>query len=49
MKCKNCEYEWENRKENPKECPRCKNRLDYPGSKNLKVDKSFKLDKGVRG
>jgi predicted Zn-ribbon and HTH transcriptional regulator len=28
MKCKRCGYEWEARKEEPKECPRCKARLD---------------------
>lgn len=24
--CKQCNYEWEARVENPKECPNCKNR-----------------------
>ena len=48
MKCSNCEYDWENRKEKPKECPRCKHRLDYPRSKNLKTSKPLKLNKEVR-
>lgn len=30
MKCPQCEYEWEPRKQKPKACPRCKRRLDYP-------------------
>ncbi len=29
MKCQKCTYTWEPRKDNPKECPRCKTRLDY--------------------
>jgi hypothetical protein len=28
MKCKKCNYQWIARKENPKACPRCKNRID---------------------
>lgn len=32
MKCPKCGYEWESKVPNPKECPRCKGRLDYvPG------------------
>lgn len=32
MKCPRCGYEWESKIPNPKECPRCKGRLDYtPG------------------
>ena len=31
MKCIKWDYEWESRKENPKACPRCKTRLDWPG------------------
>jgi hypothetical protein len=32
MKCPKCGYEWEPKIPNPKECPRCKGRLDYtPG------------------
>jgi hypothetical protein len=32
MKCPRCEYEWESKVPQPKECPRCKGRLDYqPG------------------
>ncbi len=30
MKCKYCDYEWENREKEPKACPRCKKRFDYP-------------------
>ncbi|MDD5191598.1 MAG: hypothetical protein PHH54_02255 [Candidatus Nanoarchaeia archaeon] len=37
MKCENCEYEWEARKENPKACPRCKRRFDYPRTENEKI------------
>jgi predicted Zn-ribbon and HTH transcriptional regulator len=29
MKCEKCSYDWTPRKETPKECPRCKTRLDY--------------------
>lgn len=29
MECNKCDYDWESRIENPKECPRCKTRLDY--------------------
>ena len=28
MNCTKCSYEWETRTESPKECPRCKSRLD---------------------
>lgn len=28
MNCTKCTYEWESRVSNPKECPRCKSRLD---------------------
>jgi len=32
MKCPRCGYEWESKIPDPKECPRCKGRLDYtPG------------------
>lgn len=30
MRCKFCEYDWETRKKEPKACPRCKRRFDYP-------------------
>jgi len=33
MKCPDCGYEWKPRVENPKSCPRCKRRLDYPKKK----------------
>tara|TARA_Y100000034_G_C6896803_1_gene413643 strand:+ start:1872 stop:1994 length:123 start_codon:yes stop_codon:yes gene_type:complete len=29
-KCHHCGYKWESRKDKPKECPRCKRRIDYP-------------------
>ncbi len=29
MKCSRCGYEWESKVPQPKECPRCKGRLDY--------------------
>jgi len=38
--CEKCEYEWENRIENPKSCPRCKYRFDYKEIKNG-VDKTI--------
>jgi len=30
MKCNKCNYNWDSRIENPKACPRCKSRLDWP-------------------
>jgi hypothetical protein len=30
--CPNCSHRWESRVENPKSCPRCKRRFDYPGT-----------------
>lgn len=36
MKCKNCGYEWDNRKQKPKSCPRCKTRFDYPKKNAIK-------------
>jgi len=33
MKCPKCNYEWEERKDDPKSCPRCKGRLDYGNKK----------------
>jgi len=36
MKCNHCNYEWESRIENPKSCPRCKYRFDYPQQKEEK-------------
>jgi len=39
MNCPKCEYEWESRIAEPKACPRCKTRLDYPkGEENGKTD-----------
>ena len=34
MKCQFCNYEWNERKANPKACPRCKRRFDYPKASN---------------
>ena len=36
MKCPRCGYEWESRIPNPKECPRCKQRLNYVGALGIK-------------
>jgi len=33
--CNRCEYEWISRVESPKECPRCKTRLDIEVLKNV--------------
>ena len=30
LKCIHCNYKWVGRKKNPKSCPRCKRRFDYP-------------------
>jgi hypothetical protein len=30
MRCPRCGYDWKPRVPNPRECPRCKIRLDYP-------------------
>tara|TARA_Y100000034_G_C6843787_1_gene382042 strand:+ start:64 stop:225 length:162 start_codon:yes stop_codon:yes gene_type:complete len=48
MKCPKCEYEWSTRKDKPKECPRCKNRLDSIKRDNLKVRNAIKLNKEAR-
>ena len=29
-KCDKCEYQWASRIQQPKACPRCKRRFDYP-------------------
>ncbi|MBW3000473.1 hypothetical protein KY341_01200 [Candidatus Woesearchaeota archaeon] len=31
MICEKCDYEWTPKVEQPKSCPRCKRRFDYPG------------------
>ena len=31
--CKYCDYKWNSIKENPKVCPRCKNRMDWGKNK----------------
>jgi len=40
QKCKKCNYEWESKKEEPKQCPRCK-RYDWntPQNKRQGLDK----------
>lgn len=37
--CKRCDYEWTSRVKCPKECPRCKNRIDY-SKESAKKDKN---------
>jgi len=37
MLCQKCSYQWAPRKETPKECPRCKTRLDYKEIEQLVV------------
>ncbi len=41
MKCPRCGYEWESKIPKPKECPRCKGRLDYQyaGAPRIKMEK----------
>jgi rubredoxin len=43
MRCPSCGYEWKPRVPNPKECPRCKTRMDYVpgvvGAPSLKVER----------
>jgi predicted Zn-ribbon and HTH transcriptional regulator len=36
--CYRCSYEWETRINNPKECPRCKSRLDRHGKIKKEVE-----------
>jgi len=36
--CGRCGYEWESRKKNPKECPRCKARLDVVKNNDNKIE-----------
>jgi len=33
--CYRCDYEWSSRVKEPKECPRCKARLDHKVNKNV--------------
>ncbi|MEW6221709.1 MAG: hypothetical protein AB1476_00085 [Candidatus Hadarchaeota archaeon] len=47
MRCPRCDYQWEPKVPNPKECPRCKVRLDYvPGP--VGAPRIKKLEKEVR-
>jgi len=41
MKCPRCGYEWESKIPQPKECPRCKGRLDYVsvGASRVRTEK----------
>ena len=38
-KCKRCNYEWDSRVKEPKCCPRCRQRQDWP-QENKKADKN---------
>jgi ssRNA-specific RNase YbeY (16S rRNA maturation enzyme) len=52
MKCPRCEYVWEPKVPNPKECPRCKVRLDYVpgpvGAPKLKIEREVKKEMSSR-
>jgi hypothetical protein len=52
MKCPRCEYAWEPKVPNPKECPRCKVRLDYVpgpvGAPKLKIQREVKKEMSSR-
>lgn len=41
MVCNKCKYSWENRVQHPKECPRCKSRIDTDDNKDW--DKSKEI------
>lgn len=45
MKCFRCSYDWLTRIEQPKACPRCKTRLDFP-YKRVDVRKMLKEVEG---
>lgn len=36
QKCRFCTYQWWSMVKHPKECPRCKRRLDAPAAKKTK-------------
>jgi hypothetical protein len=38
VECKFCDYSWKARVDQPKECPRCKNRLDYDRDQKKTID-----------
>ena len=42
MKCDKCNYEWDNREPEPKACPRCKRRFDYPNKDHKPVKRWIK-------
>lgn len=47
MDCKFCKYKWQPRVTNPKSCPRCKYRFDYP-SKVIDVREMLnEVERGV--
>jgi hypothetical protein len=52
MKCPRCGYEWMAKVPNPKECPRCKGRLDYTpgvvGAPRFRMEKK-EVSKGMSG
>jgi len=41
LRCVYCNYKWFGRKKNPKSCPRCKRRFDYP----LTIEEEIKWKK----
>lgn len=48
MECPHCDYEWKSRKKEPKACPRCKRRLDYPREKEDVLSKAKDVDRGFK-
>ena len=38
MKCNRCQYEWETRTDKPKNCPRCKQRLEDANTITIKLN-----------
>ncbi|MEM2192158.1 MAG: hypothetical protein QXG38_00915 [Candidatus Hadarchaeales archaeon] len=52
MRCPRCGYEWSAKVPNPKECPRCKSRLDYspgpPRAPKFRIEKK-EVEKGMSG
>lgn len=49
MRCSRCGYEWRPKVPSPKECPRCKTRLDYktPTPPGTPVEKKMEVSKGM--
>ncbi len=48
MNCPHCHYSWESRKNNPKACPRCKRRLDYPGKREDPLSGAVGIERGFQ-